>query len=63
MPIYEEMRDGWDDYRPLAALRQGGQEDVVQQLLSGYRDGRPLAAPRTVGLRAVKTRPCRSRAV
>ncbi len=57
MPIYEEMRDGWEDYRLLAALRQRGQEDAVQQLLSGYRDGTPLPELRTVGLRSVKARP------
>ena len=45
MPIYEEIRDGGEDYRLLAALRQGGQEDVVQQLLNGYRYGKPLAEP------------------
>ena len=50
MPIYEEMRDGWEDYRLLAALRQSGREDIVRELLKGYRDGKSLTELRATGL-------------
>lgn len=55
MPIYDEMRDGWEDYRLLTALRQRGREDIVRELLSGYRDGKPLTELRVAGLRAATT--------
>jgi hypothetical protein len=54
MPIYEEMRDGWEDYRLLAALRQRGREDIVRKLLSGYREGESLTELRVTGLRSAK---------
>lgn len=56
MPIYDEMRDGWEDYRLLAALRQRGREDIVQQLLNGYRNGKSLTELRIIGLRSVEAK-------
>jgi hypothetical protein len=37
------MRDGWEDYRMLAALRDGGRQEMVEKLIEGYRAGKPPA--------------------
>ena len=55
MPIYETMRDGWEDYRLLTALRQRGQHALVNELLVGYRAGEPLVDLRHRALRACLT--------
>ena len=52
MPIYEIIRDGWEDYRLLTALRQRGQHALVDELLAGSRAGEPLAGLRDRALRA-----------
>ncbi len=52
MPIYETMRDGWEDHALLTALRQRGQQALVDELLAGYRAGEPLADLRNRALRA-----------
>ena len=60
MPIYEIMRDGWEDYRLLTALRQRGQHALVDELLAGYRAGEPLADLRDRALRACQTSPLKT---
>ena len=57
MPIYETMRDGWEDHGLLTALRQRGQHVLVDELLAGYRAGEPLADLRDRALRACQTSP------
>jgi hypothetical protein len=48
----EALREGWEDYRLLTALRQRGQQALVDKLLAGYRAGEPLADLRRRALRA-----------
>lgn len=36
MPIYETMRDAWEDYLLLAALRRDGKQPVLKELLDAY---------------------------
>lgn len=52
-PVYEDMREGWEDYRMLSALREKGKADVVMDLLRGYDSGRPFAELRVEALRAL----------
>ncbi len=52
-PIYEEMREGWEDYRLLTALRQQGKTGVLQQILKDYEKSVPFAELRLRGLRAL----------
>jgi hypothetical protein len=51
-PLYETMREGWEDYRLLSALRQHGREDRVEELLRDFRQGAPLPELRTRALQA-----------
>lgn len=46
MPLYETMRDGWEDYRLLTALKQHGMTATLDGLLAGYRAGVPVSALR-----------------
>ncbi|MFA9478058.1 hypothetical protein ACERK3_07080 [Phycisphaerales bacterium AB-hyl4] len=50
-PIYEKMRDAWEDYRLLAAVRQAGETALLDELLMAYRRGEPLAELRRRALR------------
>ncbi|NLX55682.1 MAG: DUF4091 domain-containing protein [Planctomycetaceae bacterium] len=52
MPIYEEMRDGWEDYRLLAVLREHGRDEALQDLIRRYRSGEPLPELRRAALRS-----------
>ncbi|NQU74678.1 MAG: hypothetical protein HQ546_00005 [Planctomycetes bacterium] len=54
MPIYEIMRDGWEDYRLLTALRQCGKDALVEELLTAYRQGQPLPELRLKALTAMQ---------
>lgn len=56
-PLYETMREGWEDYRLLTALRQRGQENVIHALLADLDKGTPLPSLRERALHALKTRP------
>ena len=38
MPSYEEMREAWEDYRLLTALREAGKKDVLDALLKEFGD-------------------------
>lgn len=53
MPIYETMRDGWEDYRLLTALRESGREPMINDLLEAYHDDQPLTDLRRRALQAV----------
>ena len=35
-PVYEEMREAWEDWRLLDALRQAGKDDVLKALLAEF---------------------------
>ena len=35
-PLYELMREAWEDYRLLTALRQSGKNELLQKLLESY---------------------------
>jgi hypothetical protein len=35
-PIYEEMREAWEDWRLLTLLRTSGQKDVLNALLEEF---------------------------
>ena len=35
-PIYETMREAWEDYRMLEALRRAGKGDLLDELLKSY---------------------------
>jgi hypothetical protein len=50
MPIYEVMRDGWEDYRLLTALRRQGKDQLVDELLAAFRRNEPPAALRLKAL-------------
>lgn len=52
-PIYETMRDGWEDYRMLAALRDGGRRELVDKMLAGFHAGKPPADLRHQALEAL----------
>lgn len=52
-PLYETMREGWEDYRLLSVLRQHGREDLVDELLRDFRQGAPLAELRGRALQAL----------
>lgn len=45
-PLYEEMRDGWEDYRLLHALREKGKDEFLSGILEAYRNGQPLSTLR-----------------
>ena len=36
-PIYETMREGWEDYRLLYALRSAGHQQLLEELLTASR--------------------------
>ena len=55
-PIYETMREGWEDYRLLTALRQQGKEILIQELLEAQRKGSPFLELRLKALRALAAR-------
>lgn len=52
-PLYETMRDGWEDYRMLAALRDGGRKELADKLLEGFRVGTPPADLRRQALESL----------
>ncbi|MDD2599451.1 MAG: hypothetical protein PHO37_09515 [Kiritimatiellae bacterium] len=54
MPIYDVMRDGWEDYRLLAALRQRGKAQLADELLGAYRQAQPLSELRLKALKAMQ---------
>ena len=35
-PIYEEMREAWEDYRLLTALRNAGKNRLLEKLLTEF---------------------------
>ena len=35
-PIYETMREAWEDYRMLEALRRAGKGELLDELLKSY---------------------------
>ncbi len=57
MPIYEIMRDGWEDYHLLSELRRLGRGELVDSLLDGWRQGEAPAALRLRALEAVRLQP------
>ena len=44
------MRDGWEDYRLLTALRRQGKDQLVDELLAAFRRNEPPAALRLKAL-------------
>ncbi len=53
-PVYEDMREGWEDYRMLTTLRQQGNESVLEELLADYTKGIPFPELRLKALRALQ---------
>jgi hypothetical protein len=53
-PIYEDMREGWEDYRLLTELRRRGKEDVAQALLKDRAKGVPLQELRLRALQSLQ---------
>lgn len=51
-PIYEAMREGWEDYRLLTLLKEQGKTGAVAALLQGWHDKVPFARLRLEALRA-----------
>lgn len=51
-PLYETMRDGWEDYRLLKALEAAGEGHLQRRLITAYRQGAALDELRERALRA-----------
>lgn len=51
-PIYETMRDGWEDYRLLTALKEAGHTDKLKHILDGLSRKQQLDQLRQTALEA-----------